>query len=485
MGKNNKPGNNASKGSAGNSGSAPQKPKKPPAKKSGSSTWIQLGALGAVVVAVGAVGLQFAGVLPGSAQNQSGAAPKISAADAAAAKPVPEPPKPRKKERARKASGPIDPGCVDSNPSCEQWARSGECFKNEAFMRSNCRASCHECNGGKPKPKKLGGCEDTNDNCATWAAIGECDSNPGYMLEQCPVTCKMCQSDTCFDERKDCADRCKGGVESNYSATLKCYYEPQLLDECAWTCGACKEHRFSKPQCKRAAGAKAAAVPGSVDKIFSSIAEHEGATVLSREPWVITIDNFLTSAESDAIIAAGSNSGTDWGRSMAGDGVQASRTSSTAWCQGRCLADPTVQAVEKRVSDLLGGIPMENAEPMQVLRYEEGQFYKTHHDQNSPRASAWGPRMFTVFMYVGEGYTGGETNFPKLNLTVGAKKGAACIWTSVLDSDPFQRDDRTDHQSLPVESGIKYGVNYWVHMYPFRGKSQYGCGNQAYIENWY
>ena len=66
--------------------------------------------------------------------------------------------------------------------------------------------------------------------------------------------------------------------------------------------------------------------------------------------------------------------------------------------------------MEKRVSELLGGIPMENAEPMQVLRYETGQFYKTHHDQNSPRASAWGPRMFTVFMYVGDGYEGGDPN---------------------------------------------------------------------------
>ena len=93
---------------------------------------------------------------------------------------------------------------------------------------------------------------------------------------------------------------------------------------------------------------------------------------------------------------------------------------------------------------------------MQVLRYETGQFYKTHHDQNSPRASAWGPRMFTVFMYVGDGYEGGLTDFPRLNVTVPAKKGAVCVWTSVLDTDPYQRDDRTDHQSLPVESGVKY-----------------------------
>ena len=63
----------------------------------------------------------------------------------------------------------------------------------------------------------------------------------------------------------------------------------------------------------------------------------------------------------------------------------------------------------------------------QVLRYETGQFYKVHHDQNSPRSSAWGPRMFTVFLYIGDGYEGGETHFPRLNLTVPAAKGR--VWT--------------------------------------------------------
>ena len=29
----------------------------------------------------------------------------------------------------------------------------------------------------------------------------------------------------------------------------------------------------------------------------------------------------------------------------------------------------------------------------------------------------------------------------------------------VLDSDPYQRDDRTDHESLPVTSGVKFGVH--------------------------
>eukprot|EP00326_Haptolina_ericina_P026845 CAMPEP_0181200232 /NCGR_PEP_ID=MMETSP1096-20121128/17644_1 /TAXON_ID=156174 ORGANISM="Chrysochromulina ericina, Strain CCMP281" /NCGR_SAMPLE_ID=MMETSP1096 /ASSEMBLY_ACC=CAM_ASM_000453 /LENGTH=352 /DNA_ID=CAMNT_0023290555 /DNA_START=112 /DNA_END=1172 /DNA_ORIENTATION=- len=313
-------------------------------------------------------------------------------------------------------------------------------------------------------------------------AIGECQSNPGYMLGQCPVTCKMCQSETCKDDLPDCKERCMGPIESNFSESWACYRDPELVQNCAWTCGACKEHRFDMPHCERAKGATPAAVKGSVNQIFGRIVEEvPGVTVLSEEPWVLVIDDFMTHAEADAIIAAGSRSGTSWARSQAGDGVQSARTSSTSWCESRCLQDPTVQKVEKRVSDLMGGIPMDNAEPMQVLRYEEGQFYKVHHDQNSPRSSAWGPRMFTVFMYVGDGYTGGETHFPRLNLTVAAKKGRACVWTSVLDGDPYQRDDRTDHESLPVESGIKYGVNYWIHMFPFRSKSQGGvCSNQAY-----
>ena len=36
-----------------------------------------------------------------------------------------------------------------------------------------------------------------------------------------------------------------------------------------------------------------------------------------------------------------------------------------------------------------------------------------------------------------------------------------------------------------MTDGVKYGVNYWIHMYPFRGSQQGVCSNQAYIQNWY
>jgi chlorite dismutase len=197
---------------------------------------------------------------------------------------------------------------------------------------------------------------------------------------------------------------------------------------------------------------------------------------------VVVFEDFLSNEESERIIQVG---GKGWSRSIAGDGVQSVRTSSTAWCDPRsCQRDPVLSRVRSRIANLTM-VPEQNAEHMQVLKYERGQFYKVHHDQNSPRSSAWGPRMFTMFMYIGDGYSGGETHFPRLNLTIPPGKGRACVWTSVLDSDPYQRDDRTDHESLPVTSGVKYGVNYWIHMYPFRKKSELGCGNEAYTQNWY
>jgi len=113
-----------------------------------------------------------------------------------------------------------------------------------------------------------------------------------------------------------------------------------------------------------------------------------------------------------------------------------------------------------------------------------GEYYKVHHDQNSPRSSAWGPRLYTFFMYLSDVEAGGGTHFPQLNITVEPAKGRALLWTSVLDADPYERDDRTDHEAIAVTAGTKYAANYWLHMFPFRTHSDRGCDNAPYVQNW-
>eukprot|EP00962_Isochrysis_galbana_P008295 scaffold2267_cov112-Isochrysis_galbana.AAC.7 len=52
----------------------------------------------------------------------------------------------------------------------------------------------------------------------------------------------------------------------------------------------------------------------------------------------------------------------------------------------------------------------------QILKYEVGQFYKTHHDQNSGLFTPQGARVYTFFMYLSTPEEGGGTRFTDLGL---------------------------------------------------------------------
>lgn len=81
-----------------------------------------------------------------------------------------------------------------------------------------------------------------------------------------------------------------------------------------------------------------------------------------------------------------------------------------AWCQpglaSECYTHPLIDGVHDRVVNVTG-VPKEHAEFYQVLRYEEGQFYKQHHDQNAAPDSLMGVRLFTFFMYLRAPVAGG------------------------------------------------------------------------------
>ena len=55
------------------------------------------------------------------------------------------------------------------------------------------------------------------------------------------------------------------------------------------------------------------------------------------------------------------------------------RTSTNAFCHEECHDDPHVVSVVERIAEMTG-IPSDNYESLQLVRYEEGQFYEQHHD---------------------------------------------------------------------------------------------------------
>jgi len=182
---------------------------------------------------------------------------------------------------------------------------------------------------------------------------------------------------------------------------------------------------------------------------------------------VLQFDTFLSANEAEEAVRVG---GHKFERSLAGysDGVVSARTSSTSWCNVPvCEDDPVMIELKAKIVELIE-VPMVNTEHLQVLRYEPGQFYKLHHDQNSPQDSPSGPRVYTFFIYLSEVEGGGETRFPRLNLTVTPKTGRAILWHSVKDSDVYQEDMRTEHEALPVTEGRKYAANFWTHLRDFQ-----------------
>lgn len=296
-------------------------------------------------------------------------------------------------------------------------------------------------------------CSDRNPRkCKRDAANGECDKNPGWMIVNCPMACDACEL---LDPKKRCAHK-----------TLN------VTDENVW-------------------------VPGDLDKLFLEILDNQkqyGTRAVSRPPegpWVIVFDHFMDQSEADDMVDQGVKLGfkrsTDTGdfneRGEVTKKVSQSRTSSNAWCTHECEEHPTVQRLTKRIEEITH-VPPPNYEQFQLLQYMPGQFYRTHHDMGAVRRDiAGGHRILTFFVYLSDVEEGGETHFPKVidpetgkvGLKVKAKAGQAVLWPSILNDDPWKKDERTVHAALPVIKGVKYAANHWIHSHDFQIANKWGC----------
>lgn len=97
----------------------------------------------------------------------------------------------------------------------------------------------------------------------------------------------------------------------------------------------------------------------------------------------------------------------------------------------------------------------------QVLKYDVGQEYKTHHDYfNYPnKFVSDNDRIATVIVYLNDDFEGGETFFPHLNVRVKPIKGSAIFFEYKYIRE---LNEMTLHAGLPVTSGTKYIATTWI-----------------------
>lgn len=114
-------------------------------------------------------------------------------------------------------------------------------------------------------------------------------------------------------------------------------------------------------------------------------------------------------------------------------------------------------------------LPIENQEILHVLKYETGQQFATHHDcwlNKSKYTDYGGQREYSISLYLNEGFKGGETRFPLINLDVIPKTGMLVIWNNMINSVV---NLMMMHSGQPVIEGTKWMMPIWIRENKFTG----------------
>jgi prolyl 4-hydroxylase len=385
-----------------------------------------------------------------------------------------------------------DNGCDNKEEECEFWASEGECEENPSYMHVECAKACGTCSDYR-QPKLPDG--------RTFGVAQQVEGGDTDLVEALIFDSEKYMEQVWNDDKyKGVRERCQNRHElcAYWAAIGECQKNPPFMElDCAPSCKTCMNLDF-QARCPFDKDAPTAWGPGDLNKMFARLTtepyyQQYNPKILSQPgkpigeyndgPWVITLDNLLSEKECDKLIELGAVLGYEQSLDVGeekfdgtfGEHLSKDRTSTNAWCTEQCYNDTVTQQVVQRFENI-SGIPDANSEHLQLLRYEVGQKYGPHHDYIEYQVNrTCGVRILTVFLYLNDVEAGGGTDFPLLGITVMPKRGSALIWPSVLDDNPNDRDSRTEHQALPVEAGIKYGANAWLHQRSFKDEYLKNC----------
>jgi hypothetical protein len=193
--------------------------------------------------------------------------------------------------------------------------------------------------------------------------------------------------------------------------------------------------------------------------------EYEGAEVFSSEPLVAVRNNVISPIECAYLIELAKPHIKRAGVVLdEGFKPSAGRTGSNHWL--KYDEDDVVKSIGQRIADIVG-LPLENAESMQIIHYGPEQEYRPHFDAfnlslaRGQKAAQWGgQRLVTALVYLNKVEGGGATQFPKLGITVPASPGRMVIFHNTTE-DISGPHPLSLHAGMPVEAGEKWAFNLW------------------------
>jgi len=127
--------------------------------------------------------------------------------------------------------------------------------------------------------------------------------------------------------------------------------------------------------------------------------------------------------------------------------------------------DPFIRKLQRRIDDLLGIDPT-YGETIQTQRYLPGQQFQAHTDWFPANTPYWeqekergGQRSVTAMAFLNPVEEGGQTEFPRLRVSITPRPGTLLIWNN---ADPNGVPNPwTIHAGRPVVKGVKYIITKW------------------------
>ena len=119
----------------------------------------------------------------------------------------------------------------------------------------------------------------------------------------------------------------------------------------------------------------------------------------------------------------------------------------------------------KRIAAFLN-VDMSYIEPLQLLRYGAGQYYKQHHDHGSYYGVTTEQRPHTFLLFLSSVPAddgGGHTKFNNLDIAILPRSGDGIVWSNVNAENNEVLLDAV-HEAMPPlgETVIKYAMNVWI-----------------------
>jgi prolyl 4-hydroxylase len=179
-----------------------------------------------------------------------------------------------------------------------------------------------------------------------------------------------------------------------------------------------------------------------------------------REPTVYP--NFITKDQANYILEMAEYNYKD-SIVVGSNNPEGIRKSQTYWLK---KDDPVAQKIIKKVCSI-DGHSIEQAEDIQIVKYEPSGYYNEHHDSccdNLDECKEFvkdGNRIVTMVIYLNDEFEGGATRFPKLNKNFKPKKYSGILFYP-MNKNGDKCHEKSLHAGMPITKGEKYIANVWL-----------------------